>query len=282
MAACYLLEFPNGKVYVGITTKTPVERFERHCKDARTGRRNYPLYCALRKHGPESVTIHTLAESEDWAELCRYERMFIAFYGCNRRGNGYNATSGGEGVPDYNPPEEVREKMRTAARERWGREEYRAKVSAAVSDVLRINWTDPAYREKITAACRVSLGKRWDNDPAYRAKMHTSVRERWANNPNYRHKMVEVACNQKAHTLAALDASIPDYGEDAGIDAVPLDLVESVRVAVWRSPMGYKQLAKVSGVGSTTIHDFATRAKHPRDATLRRLAEALGVADDQQ
>lgn len=130
MGVCYLLEFPGGKIYVGATTKTAAARFAGHCKDATRGLRR-PLYNAIRKYGPERVTVHTLAESEDWPTLCMYERMFIALFGSQHRALGFNATSGGEGCPD--PSEDVR-----------------AKNSAAVSRL----WKDPAHHAKVTrAAC---------------------------------------------------------------------------------------------------------------------------------
>lgn len=259
MGACYLLEFPSGKVYVGITTKTAAARFVKHCWDARH-RTQRPVYHAIRKYGPDSITVHTLAESEDWMELCQYERMFIAFYGSNERENGYNLTSGGEGVPD--PSEEVREKMRVVSRD---------------------NWTDPEYRERVSAGYRAARRTQWD-DPKYREKMTATNRDRWYNSsPEYRERFAaaarEAGCRRKARDLAAFDASIPDYGEDAGFDVVPLDFVESVRVAILRHPLGYRQLSRTVEVSGATIHNFATRRCHPTDATLRRLAEALGVAE---
>lgn len=134
MGACYLLQFPNGKVYVGITLRAVAERFAEHCKLARSGK-NRPLYNALTKYGPESVTIHTLAASEDWDALQRYERMFIVFYGSNRKGVGYNSTEGGEGVHGLS-------------------EESRAKLIASSSVRANRQWADPEHREKMTrAAC---------------------------------------------------------------------------------------------------------------------------------
>ena len=222
MGACYLLEFPNGKVYVGITTKTVGERFAEHCVSIRRTRyRHYPLYRAMRKYGPESMTIHTLAESEDWPTLCEYERTFIALFGSQHRTLGYNMTSGGDGVSD--PSDEAREK-----------------VSIAVAVASRTRWADPEYREKMTTARR----------------------------------------QRKARALVALAENVPDYGEYAGMGiAEPVDLVDRVRVAVQCSSLGSKQLAWASGVSQMAIHYFTTRQRHPSDATLHRLAEALGVAE---
>lgn len=248
MGACYLLAFPNGKVYVGITTKTVAERFREHCHTSRRQRHaHYPLYRALRKHGPASVTIHTLAESEDWPTLCLYERMFIAFYGSNRKGVGYNATEGGEGMMGLS-------------------EELRARINAASSE----RWQNPSYREKIGR--NLLLG---------REHAGTASRIRWSN-PVYRDRAIQYNREQKLRALEALAASVDDYGEYAGMGiAEPVDFEDRVRVAVQRSHLGYKQLARATAMSSRTVCYFATRIEYPSDATLRRLAVALGVPDEE-
>lgn len=262
MGACYALEI-KGRVYVGITTKTAEERFAGHCREARSGRWNFPLYNALRKHGAESVTIHVLAESEDWPTLCAYERMFIALFGSQHRALGYNRTSGGDGVPDLS-------------------EEAREKISVATAAASRVRWAnDPEYREKMRAKGR----ERW-TDPEYREKMRTISttvrREQWANDPTYREKMRQANREKKPRALAALYASVEDYGEFTAIGCPdPTDLVDRVRVAVLRSPMNSRRLAKAVGTGVNTIYRFVHREGHPTEPTLRRLAEALGVTDDQ-
>lgn len=242
MGACYLIQFPNGKVYVGITTKTASERFLTHCVDASGSRKNRPLHNALRKHGTDSVTVHTLAESEEWATLCAYERMFIALFGSQIRALGYNATSGGDGAPDLS--EEAREKMSRSSRKRWTAPEFRERISTAVGIASRELWTDPEYRLKVSTASRAS------------------------------------GLQQKPRALAALYASVEDYGEFTAIGVPdPTDFIDRVRAAIHQSPMGYEQLAKVAGMWMGTIRRFATRESHPTDATLRRLADALGVEE---
>lgn len=240
-------------MYVGVTAKTVEERFAGHCREAFSNRsQHYPLYLALRKYGPASVTVHTLAGSEDWAELCQYERMFIALFGSQDRALGYNRTSGGDGMPD--PSDDVREKMSTACRARWADLKYREKMSNAA----RKQWARPERRERMSAANR----------------------EQWANDPEYREKMAAVRLQQKPRALAALSENLPDYGAFINMGYTePVDFVDRVRVAVQRSPMGYEQLARASGVGRTAVRQFATRQRHPTDSTLRRLAEVLGVPD---
>jgi uncharacterized protein YerC len=256
MGCCYLLEFPNGKVYVGITTKTVEERFAGHCKKSHRQQRS--LYCAMHKYGAASITAHTLAESEDWAELCRYERMFIAFYGSNQRGSGYNMTCGGEGVAGLS--EELREVRSRNARRQWDDPERRQRRRAEAARAARKAWNNPVICERLRDARR----KQWE-DPEYRAAM------------------VSVARQQKPRALAALAENVPDYGIYTGMGYTePVEFVDRVRVALLRSHRSYKDIAKTTGVGFVTISNISTgKTAYPTDATLRRLAGALGVADDQ-
>lgn len=151
MGACYLLLFPSGKVYVGITSKTANERFAEHCK-AR-GSLNRPLYNALHKHGSACVTVHTLAESEDWVELCRLERHFIALFGSQHRALGYNCTSGGDGVVNLSEDSMARKKQ--ASRENWASAEYREKISRSMIEC----WESEEYRMRFNSTyARIRLG----------------------------------------------------------------------------------------------------------------------------
>lgn len=130
MGQLYKLDFPNGKSYIGITTKTAAERLKTHGRDAP---REKPgggpaLYRAWRKHGAPTLTVLAIVDD---AYLCETERRAIAVFGTLSPG-GYNLTVGGESSPAKHP--EVRAKMSAAAK---GRKkpprtaETRAKLSAA-------------------------------------------------------------------------------------------------------------------------------------------------------
>jgi len=90
----YRLSFPNGKKYIGITSKTAKERFKEHC--APSNRINAVQH-AIHKYGKESVKLTVLAECDNWellnlAEIEAVEK-FNTFYP-----NGYNLTLGGDGA----------------------------------------------------------------------------------------------------------------------------------------------------------------------------------------
>lgn len=98
MGCLYILTFPNGKQYVGITTKTAEKRFAAHCYEAgKSSKRTSVLHRAINVHGPESVDVQTIAFSDDWNCLCDLERQAIGFFE-TRSPLGYNLTDGGDGA----------------------------------------------------------------------------------------------------------------------------------------------------------------------------------------
>lgn len=86
----------NGKVYVGQTTKTLKERFEKHCwgtteKDAYHF--NMAIKRAIKKWGKENFTIELIEEVET-SKLNEREVYWISFYDSYNKG--YNCTLGGQ------------------------------------------------------------------------------------------------------------------------------------------------------------------------------------------
>lgn len=87
----------NSKRYVGKTTTTIDERWQKHCEDSRRERcSKRPLYDAFNKYGIENFKIEELEHVENNSELDEREIYWInelQTYGHN----GYNATKGGDG-----------------------------------------------------------------------------------------------------------------------------------------------------------------------------------------
>lgn len=104
MGALYKLDFPNGKSYIGITTRSARERFNGHRQMATTGKT--ALYAAWRKHGEPKLV--TLAILED-RELASTEIRAIAVYK-TLAPDGYNTTPGGDASPMTLP--EISAKLR--------------------------------------------------------------------------------------------------------------------------------------------------------------------------
>lgn len=81
----------NGKVYIGQTTRTLKQRFERHKQDALSNRLNTHFARAIRKYGPENFTAEIIDTAETQEELTQKEYYWIGYYhACE---NGYNETN---------------------------------------------------------------------------------------------------------------------------------------------------------------------------------------------
>lgn len=83
---------PSGKVYVGITSKKPEERW----LNGRGYARNEHFWNAIKKYGWDNIKHEILAEHVSREEACRLEKFYIALYESATPTKGYNLTFGGE------------------------------------------------------------------------------------------------------------------------------------------------------------------------------------------
>lgn len=92
----------DGKVYVGITSRTLRQRWNEHVYFARKKRARMTIGYAIAKHGPENFQIEAVASARCWADACEVERLLIAQYDCLAP-HGYNLRPGGEGAYGRKP-----------------------------------------------------------------------------------------------------------------------------------------------------------------------------------
>ena len=109
----YCLTFPNGKKYIGITSKTAQERFKRHCDNSSKS----IISRAVRKYGKDSVIMSVIAECDNWELLCLAEQEAIEKFNTIAP-NGYNLTLGGEGLYGHAFSDKHREKISINIRKR--------------------------------------------------------------------------------------------------------------------------------------------------------------------
>lgn len=159
----YVIEFPNGKLYFGITNRTIKQRWSGHLTAARRGIKR-PICAALLRY-PEA-TIRALVVGER-GYISDLEARAIAAYATTNREFGYNVGMGG----DFNPmlgnthSEDAREKIGAASRARVRTAESNAKTSAAlkgrpisperrtaISVATKAVMTTPEMRAKVSAA----------------------------------------------------------------------------------------------------------------------------------
>jgi len=121
----YQLLFPNGKKYIGITSKTAKERFVKHCS-----KHSCCVYLkrAIEKYGKENVVITVLAVADDWELLCLAEQEAIEKFN-TAAPNGYNITLGGNGIYGLTMNSETKHKMSNYAKNRTATHRYRISLS---------------------------------------------------------------------------------------------------------------------------------------------------------
>ncbi len=105
--------FPNGKRYIGITSKRPKARWD---KGRGYKKRNSPMYRAILKYGWENIEHIILFENLSYSQAANKEKELISKYktNINRYGSdyGYNLTDGGEGTVGHKTSKELRNKNR--------------------------------------------------------------------------------------------------------------------------------------------------------------------------
>lgn len=99
----------NGKVYVGITSQRPQNRFRDDGRGYFVGYRNKTAFqYAIEKYGWENFN-HTIVVNDVTEERAKdIERKLITFFSANDRVHGYNLTAGGDGTTGFPCPDEVR------------------------------------------------------------------------------------------------------------------------------------------------------------------------------
>jgi group I intron endonuclease len=174
----------NGKVYIGITTRSIKERWRRHCEAAKYGRKTR-LAAAIRKYGTQSFAVEHIASARTLDDLNMVERLIIEQEGSFA--SGYNATLGGEGVSGLSPDAETRWKIGTANRGKKQSPELIRRRADALRG--RAGWKpSPEQRQ---AASEARKGKRRQfSSPESRANFVETLRER-VFSPEWKQKISE-------------------------------------------------------------------------------------------
>lgn len=172
MSVLYRITSPAGKSYIGVAKHSAEARFKKHVRDSKGGRQT-ALCGAIRKYGAEAMQVETLLVAT--SEYCfQAEIKAISVFG-TLAPNGYNMTTGGEGVHEMdeeskrrhrasvNAPEvraaksaaskvhrntkEAKEATSALMHKRWETSDWQSHFSKCMKD----KWKDPEYRAKIFA-----------------------------------------------------------------------------------------------------------------------------------
>lgn len=138
MGFIYCLTFPNGKKYIGQTSRTVEERVQQHKSPSSSCRL---VVFAYAKYGSFEVQV---LNKVDNAKLDEYETYYIQHYN-TLVPNGYNLTTGGEGGI---PSEETKQKMREAHANRVVHEKWRLAISNGLKGHKHSEETKDKIRQK--------------------------------------------------------------------------------------------------------------------------------------
>lgn len=205
MGCLYQLTSPSGKSYIGISTKTCDQRWNKHVEHAMGKRDAGALYNALRKYGPANFSRRTLAIADDWNYLCYLERRAIEVFG-SKYPNGYNLAPGGEGVTG---PRDDRTK-------------------ALISEAQKRRFANPSERARLAAfgkkgndAMRSPIGYKapWEVKKASLRLKNQVTPEEWkkANSAAIKTAMSRPGISAKVKAKAAERAANPQWRERIGL-----------------------------------------------------------------
>lgn len=156
MGLIYKADLPNGKSYIGKTTKTLEERIKTHKKDMnREVYKNNKFYNSVRKYGFDSISweILALAENINDDDLNELETVFIKKYDTVK--NGLNSTYGGTGGDTFSCLSEERLnsfKKKTSKRMSGEKNPMYGKLGRITGE--RNPMKDPAVVERIASIHR--------------------------------------------------------------------------------------------------------------------------------
>lgn len=204
MGVLYKLTFPNGKVYIGMTTLSLRKRLYCHKFKSKSERPKLPIHRAWKLHGEPISEVLAIVEDYDLPDTEMRAIQIFNSYGVG----GYNSTPGGETSP-MNVPEVV-EKVRLLALtpKRIARnveihlgskrsESSRKRISESLKGVGLGVPKSLEHRRKISEANKgkiYNIGRK--NTIATKSKMSESAKLRWSD-PDIRLKMLKAIKTRK-------------------------------------------------------------------------------------
>ena len=122
----------NGKVYVGITSQKPQNRFRDNGKGYFLGYKNKTAFqYAIEKYGWDGFNHIIVIDGIPEERAKQIEKSLISLFSSNDHVHGYNLTEGGDGVTGIEVPEAVRKARSERMKGIQFSEETRKKMSEA-------------------------------------------------------------------------------------------------------------------------------------------------------
>ena len=141
----YKIEFPNGKVYIGLTTTSLKRRKSGH-RNCAKGNDTRILYNALRRYTMEDTfELMEIDTADTEEELCEKEIMYISKYNSFDIKYGYNMTLGGEGTNGWVPTQEQKRKNSETKKKYFQNLVHLEKTSYKVGSISKKKEWEPLY-----------------------------------------------------------------------------------------------------------------------------------------
>ena len=149
----YKHESPNGKVYIGITSQKPLQRWS--CGN---GYKNNSYFTrAIKKYGWDNFKHEIIFENLTKEDAKRLEIEYIKKFKSNMRRYGYNISSGGESKSGTKVSEYQKQRIREGVKHRVFTDSYRKKLSEST----KRHWQQEGVRNHLR---EINLGA---NNPQY-------------------------------------------------------------------------------------------------------------------
>lgn len=142
----YIHTCPNGKKYIGITSR----RCEDRWRNGHGYRNNKHFYSAIVKYGWDNIKHEIIASGTSKEAAQKAEQMLIAVYESNNPLHGYNHSNGGEGKNGFVPTSETRAKIRKKLLGTHRPDAVRVKLSVAHSG----KHLSDEHKTKIRMSCK--------------------------------------------------------------------------------------------------------------------------------
>jgi len=119
---------PSGKVYIGLTSQSPEDRWKR----GKAYYQNKHFSSAINRYGWENFTHEIVCDGLSKEDACAKEKELIAQYKSNDRRFGYNNSTGGENPAEgVKMSDETKHKMSVAHRGKKQAPDFGKKISNA-------------------------------------------------------------------------------------------------------------------------------------------------------
>jgi group I intron endonuclease len=130
----------NGKVYIGITSQRPENRWRTNGEGYFTGYKyKTPFQYAIEKYGWDNFN-HVIVIKNISEERAKFiEQKLIVLFSANDRVHGYNLTAGGDGISCYECSDKLRKARSERMKNRYISDETRKRMSEAKKDIIPWN-----------------------------------------------------------------------------------------------------------------------------------------------